>query len=91
MSRTVSHTRREAVSEVGIPNTAMIADAAWCDMTQHHPGWSEDELLCHPREALAMCRRVRMQFPRASDDEICRALINGRKRGRFSGKRNGQE
>jgi hypothetical protein len=67
--------------EKGIPNSLMIADAAFVQAQNRHSAWSVDELLCHPKEMLTICRAVRRQFPQASDYEICKSLLNARKRG----------
>lgn len=49
--------------------------------TATHPSWSVDELLLHPRDALAYCDEVRRMsgFQGLPDDLILRCLIARRK------------
>ena len=52
---------------------------------ERYPDWTVDELLLHPREAIKLCREVRVSplvaFP--SDSQILRAYLNARKQGRL--------
>ncbi len=46
-----------------------------------HPNWTEDDLVCHPRDALHYCNYVRsaVQCPDLPDPVILKTLLNIRK------------
>ena len=45
-----------------------------------HPGWTVDDLVCHPDEAKAYCERVRSELGAPVPDHvILRRLMNARK------------
>lgn len=49
----------------------------------HYPGWTDEELLYHPKEASNFCTTVRERSgaPGLADPVILRTLVNIRKRG----------
>jgi hypothetical protein len=67
-----------------ITDANLVADTAYEILTQSYRAWSVDRFLCHPTEAIRLCRAVRkaLHRPRLRDYEILWTLINSRKRGR---------
>jgi len=65
-----------------IRDAQMLADTACDVMHEMFRSWSVDELLVHPEDAIELCDVVRRKAGRkASNYEICKALLNARKRG----------
>lgn len=52
-------------------------------LASDHPGWTIERLLCHPKHAIAFCRRVREKLGVSTlpDESILSTLLNQRKRG----------
>lgn len=76
-------------TEVTKPNATdsrRIGTVAWSTLNRNHPGWSVDELLIHPRDAMRLCALVceSMSVTRPHD-VILRALVNARKHGAARG------
>ncbi len=67
-----------------ITDSNSVADAAYDILTQAYRDWSVDRFLCHPAEAITLCKAVRRKLHRPSlkDHEILWTLVNARKRGR---------
>jgi hypothetical protein len=47
-----------------------------------YPGWTADELACHPHEALQFCQVVRRTIALVPDHLVMKALLNRRRQGR---------
>jgi hypothetical protein len=62
-----------------------VADAAFDIKAEAYPSWSIDQFLCHPTEALTLCKAVRIKLHRRglTDFEILWTLVNARKRSRL--------
>lgn len=67
-----------------IKDSYAIHDVGVEILSQWNRNWSIDELLCHPKDAVEFCRLVRSKLsrPTLTDYEICKSMINGRKRSR---------
>jgi len=70
-----------------ITDSDTVADTAYDILTQAYRAWSVDRFLCHPTEAIRLCKSVRaiLHRPKLSDEDILWTLVNARKRGRVKG------
>lgn len=65
-----------------VPDAKTIRETAIDIFKKEAHGRSVDEFLCHPKDALELCRRVRESLgKRTPDQDICRQLLNARKQG----------
>ena len=73
-------TLEAALRAAGCPLTrAQFYDVLDDGRQAFYPGWSEDELACHPRDALQFCEVVRLKANAPVPDAvIMRALLNRR-------------
>jgi hypothetical protein len=66
-----------------IHDAKTVAEAAFDVLRKEHPDWSDETLLYHPVEAQRLCKSVRRRTgKRLDDDQILRAMVNARKRGK---------
>lgn len=72
---------------VQMTDTQILAETTESLRLQTYPDWSRDELLCHLREAWALCEAVRIAMPDLlpppTDSQILHAWLNAHKRSRF--------
>lgn len=73
---------------VKLTDKDVLVETAGNAMYEMFPDWSVDELLLHPDDAKRVCVAVRGKLcKRTPDDEILRALLNGRKQGNLPDRR----
>lgn len=67
-----------------LTDSNLVSDTAYDLLTQAYRDWSVDRFLCHPAEAIKLCREVRRRLhrPQLKDHQILWTLVNARKRGR---------
>lgn len=69
---------------VKIADGTTIGQVAFEILHRLNAGWSVDELLLHPTDAVELCRAVRRRLGKQlKDDEVLRALLNCRKQGKL--------
>jgi hypothetical protein len=49
------------VSRIKLTNNQIIAEAVENVRFERYPDWSRDQLLCHPAEAILLCKEVRIR------------------------------
>lgn len=65
-----------------VSDAKTIRETAISIFRKEAKGRSLDEFMCHPKEMLELCRRVRETLSKKTpDQDICRTLLNARKRG----------
>ena len=65
-----------------VSDVDVVRDAAISSFKKLAKGRTVDEFLCHPKDALELCKRVRDELgKRTPDQDICRTLLNARKAG----------
>jgi hypothetical protein len=77
--------RMPATHTAKVADAATIARTAWAVMQepgQPYTGYSVDELLLHPAQAIEVCRLTSLRLSRRlMHHQILRALLNARKHG----------
>lgn len=72
------------MTAVRLTDADRVAETATDVRFDRYPDWSDETLLYHPAEAIRLCVEVRQRIGKRSltDDQILRAMVNARKRGK---------
>lgn len=77
---------------VKLSDADRVAETATDVRFESHPDWSDETLLFHPDEAKRVCVEVRRRLgKKVADDQILRAMVNARKRGKVRSAKNGRD